>query len=67
MLWILRLGISVSPMTYSLCKHVGVVPDQAENVHFAAVFRRVQSQKALGLGTLVYSPCDYRQTVAAAD
>ena len=34
-------------------------------MHFTAVFRRVQSQKALGLGTLVHSPCDYRQTVAA--
>ena len=36
-------------------------------MHFAAVFRRIQSKEPLGLGPLVHSPCDYRQTVATSD
>ena len=53
-------------MIYNIRKHVGIVPDQPENVHFPAVFGRIQRQKALCIRTLVHSPCDYRQAVAAA-
>ena len=54
-------------MTYCVRKHVRIVSDQPENMHFVSLFCAVQSQQAIGLRTLVHRPRDYRQTVAAAD
>ena len=54
-------------MTYNVCKHVGIVSDQPENVHFSVLPGTVQGQQALGLRALIHGPCDYRQTAVTAD
>jgi hypothetical protein len=53
-------------MTYNICKHVGIVPYQAENLHFSIFCSGIQGQQPLGFGTLVYGPGDDRQRTVTA-
>ena len=54
-------------MTYNICKHVGVIPYQAENLHFSIFRRGIQGQQPLGFGALVYCPGDDRQRAVASE